>query len=77
MWHFSDSCVKYYIAKSVATDKQETVKETQVCNESMKTQHTSEYIRFLVLNLTRNAVTLRGGREVKININVIVTLIFP
>ena len=30
--HFSDSCVKHYIAKSVhiATGKQETVKEAQV-----------------------------------------------
>ena len=36
--YFSDSCVKHYVAKSVhvATGKQETVKETQVCNESMK-----------------------------------------
>ena len=37
--HFSDSCVKHYVAKSVdvATGKQEIVKEAQVCNESMKT----------------------------------------
>ena len=37
--HFSDGCVKHYIARSVyiATGKQETVKEAQVCNESMKT----------------------------------------
>ena len=37
--HFSDSCVKHYVAESVhvATGKQETVKEAQVCNESMKT----------------------------------------
>ena len=36
--HFSDSCVKHYIAKSVhvATGKQETVKEAQIWNESMK-----------------------------------------
>ena len=35
--HFSDRCVKHYVAKSVqvaATGKQETVKEAQVCNES-------------------------------------------
>ena len=37
--HFSDGCIKHYIAKSVhvATGKQETVKAAQVCNESMKT----------------------------------------
>ena len=36
---FCDSCVKHYIPNNVhvATGKQETVKEAQVCNESMKT----------------------------------------
>ena len=33
-----DSCIKHYVAKSVhvATGKQETAKEAQVCNESTK-----------------------------------------
>ena len=37
--HFCDSCIKHYIAKCVhvVTGKQETAKEAQVCNESMKT----------------------------------------
>ena len=35
--HFSDSCVKHYVARSVATGKEETVKEAKVSNESMKT----------------------------------------
>ena len=37
--HFNDSYIKDYVAKSVhiATGKQETIKEAQVYNESMKT----------------------------------------
>ena len=45
--HFSDSCVKHYVAKSVhvAIGKQETVKEAQVCrlHEDIAISSTAEY----------------------------------